>query len=59
MVNSEIHYKWSHDGGFIIRFDEKTSVYKLFEVPMFGGDEQFIGNFSSLDEAKAFADNLF
>lgn len=52
----EIKYKWSEDGGFIIRFCEESALYKLYEIPIFGGHEQHIGNFDSVEEAKKFAD---
>jgi hypothetical protein len=56
---TDLFYLWSLDGGFIIRFCEVEQLYKLYEVPIFRGDEQYIGNFISIDAAKQFADNLF
>jgi len=54
----DIYYRWSHESGFIIRFCDESALYKLYEVPLFGGDECLIGNFLSVDEAKQFADKL-
>lgn len=54
----DILYNWSQGGGFIIRFCQKTNFYKLYEVPLFGGDEQHVGNFDSVEDAKEYADKL-
>ena len=54
----DIYYRLSHESGFIIRFCDESALYKLYEVPLFGGDECLIGNFLSVDEAKQFADKL-
>ena len=51
-------YKWSQGGGFIIKYCTVSELYKLYEVPIFGGDEIHVGNFVSVKEAKGYADTL-
>lgn len=57
-MKKDIMYKWSQGGGFIIKYCTVSELYKLYEVPIFGGDEIHIGNFVSVKEAKGYADTL-
>ena len=54
----DIKYKWFQGGGFIIRFREDWDDYELLEVPVFGGKAMQVELFSSVEEAKAYADML-
>lgn len=49
-----IYYKMFQDGGghiYYINFH-----YILFEIPLYGGDERFIGCYKTLNEAKQVVD---
>lgn len=57
-MRKDIPYKWYEGGGFLIRYREEFDDYELIEVPIGGGQEERIGLFLSVDEAKKYADIL-
>ncbi len=57
-MRKDIPYKWAEGGGFLIRYREEFDDYELLEVPIGGGQEERIGLFLSVDEAKKYADIL-
>lgn len=54
----EIKYKWFQDGGFIIRYRPLYDDFEMVEIPQFGGDEIQIGLFTTIEDAKRYADNI-
>lgn len=54
----EIKYKWFQDGGFIIRYRLLYDDFEMVEIPQFGGDEIQIGLFTTIEDAKRYADNI-
>ena len=46
-----------NDGGWIIRTDE-TGLFRLYEIPQFGGPEQFIDTYTNIVLAIADASKL-
>ena len=57
IIGDEEYYNWHNDGGCIIRMRGETT-FELYEVPIFGGQEQYIDEFTTLELAKQFADKL-
>jgi hypothetical protein len=56
-IGDELPYKWFDGGGFTIKMYSETS-FKLFETPLYGGNEEYIDEFTSLELAKQHADTL-
>ena len=55
---TETYYHWHQGGGFIIKCCPKTFLYELWDVPLYGGEEDYISTFSTIGDAKKHADKL-
>ncbi len=54
-IGESIEYNFFHDGGYIIK-RIATKKFELYEIPIFGGTQQYIGEYKTLKLAKEKAD---
>ena len=55
METTEIYHNMLNDGGALIKVFSNGSI-ELYEVPLYGGEPQFIQDCETLDEAMKIAD---
>lgn len=55
-IGEEITWNWHSGGGGVIKRTVKG--FKVYEVPLYGGEEQFTKTVETLDEAKEICESF-